>query len=182
MNFIKKIQTRNSARLLEKPYPTKSELKEVYTAALRAPDHAWLKPTSFIEIKDAGIDKLSKVFKNYAIKNDKPTEIIEKYSNAPYRAPMIIAVVNNYKKHPKVPKIEQMLSSAASCQNILLSLEDIGYGCIWRTGKLAFNKDIGKSLGLNENQEIIAFIYVGTKVGKSKKIPTRNIDDFINYL
>ena len=27
-----------------------------YQAALRAPDHAWLRPSSFIEVKDDGLD------------------------------------------------------------------------------------------------------------------------------
>ena len=45
---------------------------------------------------------------------------------------------------------------------------------IWRTGKLAFNKTISKSLGLNVNQEILGFLYIGTNIGKNKKIP--NLD------
>ena len=34
----------------------------VYKAALRAPDHAWLRPSSFIEVSGKGLDKLSKIF------------------------------------------------------------------------------------------------------------------------
>ena len=36
---------------------------------------------------------------------------------------MIIILVNTIKDHPKVPSIEQKLSTAASAQNILLILE-----------------------------------------------------------
>ena len=109
MNTLKKIQHRNSARLLVNPKPTKTELKEIYKAALRAPDHAWLRPTKFIQVMESGLDKLSNIFEKVAIetKDNIPLEIMEKYKKAPYRAPLIIIVVSSYKDHPKVPNIEQ---------------------------------------------------------------------------
>ena len=69
MKKLDNILKRNSARLLQEPYPTKVEMNNIYKAALRAPDHAWLRPTSFIEIKDKGIEKLSKIFEEFASKN-----------------------------------------------------------------------------------------------------------------
>ena len=93
-----------------------------------------------------------------------------------------IILVNSFKEHPKVPAIEQKLSTATAAQNIMLALNAMKYSCIWRTGKLAFNKSIQKSIGLNENQEIIGFIYVGTETGKKKQIPTLGIDEFVAYL
>ena len=42
--------TRNSPRELTTPFPSRDEMQEIYQAALRAPDHAWLRPTRFIEV------------------------------------------------------------------------------------------------------------------------------------
>ena len=95
---------------------------------------------------------------------------------------MIIILVNTYKEHPKVPEIEQKLSTAAAAQNILLSLNAIGYAGIWRTGKLAFNPFVGKKLGLNKNQSILGYLYIGTANGPNKNIPSLKIDDFVKYL
>ena len=53
-----------------------------------------------------------------------------------------------FKEHPKVPAIEQIISTGCAGQNILLSLNALGYGAIWRTGTFAFNKLISKNLGL----------------------------------
>ena len=50
MKTLKKIQQRNSARILIDPKPSDDELNEIYKAALRAPDHAWLRPTKFIQV------------------------------------------------------------------------------------------------------------------------------------
>jgi nitroreductase len=95
---------------------------------------------------------------------------------------MIIILVNTSKEHPKVPSIEQKLSTAASAQNILLSINALGYSAIWRTGKLAFNPFVASKLNLDDNQEILGYIYVGTEDGSSKKIPELDIDDFVSYL
>ena len=183
MDAIKNILNRVSARELSKPYPSKDEMDVVYQGALRAPDHAWLRPSSFIEVKDEGLDKLSKIFHDYALsKSDVSSEVIEKYKNAPYRAPMIIILINTYKEHPKVPSVEQKLSTATAAQNIMLALNAMDYSCIWRTGKLAFNKEIEKNLGLNSNQQILGYLYIGTEVGKKKNIPLLKTDDFVSYL
>jgi len=172
MDALQNILNRVSARALIEPHPTESEMNKVFKAALRAPDHAWLRPSSFIQVTGNGIDKLSKIFEEYAktVPNIKD-EIISKYKNAPYRAPMIVILVNSVKEHPKVPEIEQKLSTAASAQNILLSLNALGYSAIWRTGKLAFNPFIASKLNLKANQEILGYIYVGTGDGANKKIP-----------
>jgi len=181
MDAIENILSRNSSSRLTSPYPDQKEMNLVYQAALRAPDHAWLKPSEFIEVTGKGLDKLSDIFVKYA--NDNIQNIneqkIEKYKQAPYRAPMIIILVSNIKEHPKVPEIEQMLSTAAAAQNILLVLNALNYGAIWRTGAFALNDDISKYLGLNLNQKILGYLYVGTPNSEPKKIPDIDIDKFV---
>ena len=183
MDALDNILNRVSARTLTEPHPTQDEMDKVYKGALRAPDHAWLRPSSFIQVTGGGINKLSEIFEEYAKTiPDIKDEIITKYKNAPYRAPMIVILVNSIKDHPKVPEIEQKLSTAASAQNILLSLNALGYSAIWRTGKLAFNPFVASKLNLESNQEILGYIYVGTAAGANKKIPEMVIKDFISYL
>ena len=46
---LKNILNRNSPRELSEPHPSKAEMKTIYQAALRAPDHAWLRPSKFIQ-------------------------------------------------------------------------------------------------------------------------------------
>ena len=67
MKTLKKIQQRNSARILIDPKPSDDELNEIYKAALRAPDHAWLRPTKFIQVMESGLDKLSDIFEKVAL-------------------------------------------------------------------------------------------------------------------
>ena len=183
MDALNNILNRVSARMLSQPHPTKTEMKQIYKAALRAPDHAWLRPSSFIEVKGDGLNKLSDIFYAYAqSRKDITNEILKKYKNAPFRAPMIIILVNTFKEHPKVPAIEQKLSTATAAQNIMLALNALKYSSIWRTGKLAFNKEIQEKLNLSDEQEILGYLYIGTASGENKKVPNLDIDDFVSYL
>jgi len=183
MDALENILNRVSARSLVEPHPSKKEMDIVYKAALRAPDHAWLRTSSFIEVKGESLNKLSNIFVNYGKSvPDISDEVLDKYKNAPYRAPMIIILVNTFKEHPKVPAIEQKLSTATAAQNIMLALNAMKYSCIWRTGKMAFNELIQNELGLAKNQEILGYLYIGTESGEKKKIPNLDIDDFVSYL
>ena len=66
MDAMTNLLTRNSPREITTPFPSRDEMQEIYQAALRAPDHAWLRPTRFIEVTGKGLEKLSKVFTKFA--------------------------------------------------------------------------------------------------------------------
>ena len=181
METLEAIQTRNSVPLLTDPAPTSEEMSEVYKGALRAPDHARLRPWKFIEVRGDSRDKLAKIFIDTAtaLNSDLSENEISKLEKAPHRAPMVIILAANIKEHPKVPEIEQIISLGAAAQNILLGIHEIGYSAVWRTGKMAFNPEITKFLGLEENFKIIGYLYVGTSTGKEKPIPELEIQDFL---
>jgi hypothetical protein len=50
MKAIDNILTRNSPIKLIKPFPDQKQMEIIYKAAFRAPDHAWLRPSRFIQI------------------------------------------------------------------------------------------------------------------------------------
>ena len=181
METLEAIQTRNSIPLLTDPAPTSEEMSEVYKGALRAPDHARLRPWKFIEVRGDSRDKLAKIFIDTAtaLNSDLSENEISKLEKAPHRAPMVIILAANIKEHPKVPEIEQIISLGAAAQNILLGIHEIGYSAVWRTGNMAFNPEITKFLGLEENFKIIGYLYVGTSTGKEKPIPELEIQDFL---
>tara|TARA_A100001011_G_scaffold397695_1_gene499569 strand:- start:7903 stop:8460 length:558 start_codon:yes stop_codon:yes gene_type:complete len=182
MNAIENILSRNSISKLGEPYPTSEQMDLVYRAALRAPDHAWLRPSEFIEITGNGLDRLSSIFEKYAIENieDVNEQKIIKYKNAPYRAPMVIVLISNIKKNNRVPEIEQILSTGAAAQNMLLTLHALNYGAIWRTGVFALNDEIGKYFNLNKNQKILGYLYVGKPTMKPKKIPEIDVEEHVS--
>tara|TARA_B100000214_G_scaffold363495_1_gene329061 strand:+ start:329 stop:883 length:555 start_codon:yes stop_codon:yes gene_type:complete len=181
LETLKAIQTRNSVAHLAEPAPSSEEMEEVYKCALRAPDHAWQRPWKFIEITGDARNKLGNSFVEASIASgeEMTDELKEKLEKAPFRAPMVIVLTADIKEHPKVPKIEQIISLGASAQNILLALHDIGYSAIWRTGKMAFNPYITNALELPPNYEVIGYLYVGTPSGNIKSLPELDINDHL---
>ena len=96
-------------------------------------------------------------------------KILEKYKNAPFRAPLIVILVSTKKEHPKVPRIEQIISTGTAGQNIMLALNALGYGAIWRTGSLHSMKRFQRRLGLNKNQTLsVIFILVRQRVRRNR--------------
>ena len=49
-DVLRFLQNRNSAPKLSEPAPSAEEMQEIFKAAMRAPDHAWLRPWRFISI------------------------------------------------------------------------------------------------------------------------------------
>ena len=103
---MKTLLSRRSISKLAEPYPSKEEMENVYQAALRAPDHSWLRPWRFIEVVGDGRKKLGKAF----IESTKKTEELDeeresKIAALPMRSPMIIVVIAkiNHEK-PNVPR------------------------------------------------------------------------------
>lgn len=179
--ILKAIQQRNSAGKLTEPAPNSNELEEIFQAALRAPDHAALKPWRFLTI--AGDDRfaLGELLSDYALSNDAELskEKQQLMAEKALRAPLVIAPIVKLTEHPKVPEIEQWLSAACAVQNILLAAEALGYGAIWRTGSVAFSSLAEQRLQLADNEKLLGFIYIGTKAAAGKRLPVYNTNDYV---
>ena len=181
MDTIETLLTRKSSPRLVEPSPSPKELDVIFQTALRAPDHAGLKPWKFIKVSGEGRGRLAKASLE-ALKKINPkkaSENKEKILNAPFRAPLIIIVISSIKEHHIVPEIEQILSAGAAAQNILLASHSFGYSGIWRTGLISFNKEISRSFDLDDNDVVIGYLYIGTAEKKISLSPNLSIDDFV---
>ena len=183
METINALLTRRSIAQLKDPSPSKDKMQLVYQAALRAPDHSLLRPWRFIEVTGKGRDRLAQSFVNVSQKEQEiDDEKKIKISSLPFRAPMIIIVAAEIIIKSNVPRIEQIQSTAAATQNILIALHDMGFGAYWRTGKYTTenNKYIAEELSLSSQAEVLGYLYVGTPSIEAKAIPSLKNEDFVN--
>lgn len=164
MDALAVLQARVSITKLIEPVPSPAQLFEVFKAAARAPDHGKLKPWRFLIIQGAGLSQLSDVLVAALVKSnpDVSPSVIEKTRNMPFRAPMIVIAIAKCQEHPSIPMQEQIIACGAAVQNMLNALFALEYGAVWRTGDLAYNKDVEGALGLEGLEKIIGFVYVGT--------------------
>jgi nitroreductase len=175
------LKNRNSAAKLVAPAPSDDELSELIAAALRAPDHSRLRPWRFLSIRGDGLTALGDLFADAALLRDPTLGEVElaRFRQQPLRSPLIIVVITCLQEHPKVPRIEQEMSAACAAHGILLAAEAMAYAGIWRTGANAFDSHVKTGLGLSVNEEIAGFLYIGSRDGRAKPLPTLEVSDFI---
>jgi nitroreductase len=61
----------------------------------------------------------------------------------------------------KTPEVENIVATAAACQNILLAAHAEGLGVQWRTGDWANDVKVKEYLGFVSDQHLIGFLYIG---------------------
>ena len=181
MEFLQGLQDRASTPLLVEPGPDKEQLQAMFRAALRAPDHARLRPWRFLTIAGEARHALGEVFIKAALANqpDLSEDAVKRFKNLPMRAPVLVALICKISAHPKVPEIEQQLSVAAAAQNILNAAHAMGIGAMWRTGAINYHPATAKGLGLKPDEQLLGFIYLGTPGGSKKKRDSLEVKDFV---
>lgn len=176
---IEMIHARRSIGVLTEPAPSDAEVTTAIQAAIAAPDHRQLTPWRFYSISGEEMQGFSQVLvdtaKDQGI-ND--PERLARVAKHPERAPLIIVCVTNVVEHLKVPTFEQLLSTGAAVQNMLLAFEAMGYGTMWRSGDAVLSDVFKQHFDAGQDDYISGIIYVGSKAKTPKDKPPRDITDF----
>ncbi len=186
MNALELLKNRVSIPKLRAPAPDQKLMDECYQAAMRAPDHGRLKPWRFIQISNDGLDRLGQLYldaENFDAVKNQGEEVSEvrrqKLLSMPQRAPMIVVVVGRVEAHPKVPREEQFMAAGCAAYGLSVSLFAQGFGCMWRTGALAYHPVVKAGLELEESEEIVGYLYIGTADCTPKTPKPQQIEDFL---
>ena len=156
--------SRASVKELGEPGPSEADLRLIFEAAVRAPDHGKLRPWRFFVIRGAAREKLSELFAISLLRREPgagPAEI-EKERGKPLRAPVTVAVAARVIEGHKVPVIEQVLAAGAAAMNILNAAHALGFGAKWVTGANCYDADFRAGFGLEPGDRLIGFIHIGT--------------------
>ncbi|MFQ3261030.1 nitroreductase family protein [Reinekea sp.] len=180
--FLKGLQTRVSHAILTDPAPTKEELEQCYYAAFRAPDHAYLRPWRFIEVRGDQRIVLGEAMAA-AMQADDPDvaeAALAKAKKGPLRAPLVIIVYAHIQEHAKVPAWEQVVATGCAAHNLVSAAYAQGLGAMWRSGHVTESNSLLAALGLRETDKVVGFLYLGTPANDDKPIQALAIDDFVS--
>lgn len=175
-DLIDAMMARASEPRLQAPAPDRGLLEKAFQCASRAPDHALLRPWRYLVIEGEGLVRLGELFAETAASDAER----DKSRRMPLRAPMIIVGITSLKPHPKVPEVEQHMSTASGMAYLLLALQSAGYGAMWRTGATAYEAVVRQGLGLAENESIAGFLYVGTVASAKPPVPRPALEEFVS--
>lgn len=183
MDALAVLHQRVSITKLTAPAPDKTQLNQLFKAALRAADHGNMRPWRFLVIEGERLVALGELFARVAQSN-KP-EItgveLERFKSMPLRAPMIIACIAKTAENPKVPLIEQIIAAGAATQNLITAAFALGLGAVWRTGDMAYDRQVKSALGLAPNEELVGYIYIGTPSVPVHLPREQNPEEFFSY-
>ena len=152
------------SRQLGEPAPDKDQLKALLKAAIRVPDHGKLVPFRLIKLKGKSKLRFGELVADIAKRNE-PHLSESKLDKERHRytfAPLVLVLLACIDQHSKVPALEQQLTAGCVAQNILLGAFELGIGAQWLTGWAAYDPDVAKLLHLKSNEQVIAFIHMGT--------------------
>ncbi|WP_047048071.1 NAD(P)H nitroreductase [Vibrio mexicanus] len=182
MEALDLLLNRRSIAKLSAPAPEGAALENIIRAGLRAPDHAGLTPWRFVIAQGEGLQKLANILVSAAKSEQAEDAVIDKLSNAPFRAPMVITVIAKVTEHEKVPAIEQHLSAGCAVQAMQMAAVAQGFQGFWRSGKWMFHPEVKQAFGLTGEDEIVGFLYLGTPGCTPMKVPERDLSKFVEFL
>ncbi len=181
MNALDLMLSRESALKLQYPGPTAGELDRMFDSAVRAPDHGRLRPWQFVVINEDRRAAFGELMADCLRRRD-PTAsdpALQRERDKAFRSPVIVVVAAKVKRGLPIPEIEQIASASAAAQTIMLAAPALGYGAVWKTGAPAYDPIVKVALGLDAADDIIGFLYIGTRAGGSSPIPRPEAKDFV---
>lgn len=182
MDALELLMTRRSTSRLVEPAPSGDQLQNILRAGMRAPDHKSLQPWCFFVIEGEGRERFSAVLEKGAIAAESDKKAIEKARSAPFRAPLIIAVVAKCEENDKVPLWEQEMSAGCAVMAMQMAAIAQGFGGIWRSGALTESAVVREAFDCREQDKMVGFLYLGTpQLKASTSINLADPTSFVRY-
>lgn len=164
----------NLAKTMEGPGPDAQTLEKILEIGTRVPDHRKLSPWRLVMFDgEARADFGQYIAAAFLAANpDSPLDRASFEGGRLTRAPLVIAVISAPVTCPRgTPKWEQELSSGAVCFNLCLAAQAHGFGAQWLTEWFAYEPSVNAALGLQENERVSGYIYIGTAKESAKSRP-----------
>jgi len=163
-----------------------TDVRSLIEAALWAPNHRLTEPWRFTVLRGAARERLGAAWAATLAQETKLTgeareAFLEREAGKPLRAPVLIVVSVRTDPDPVVAA-EDFAAGAAAVQNLLLAANALALGAMWRTGEMAYRKEINAVLGLEAGDRIVAIVYLGRPATDPPQARPRQIDSAVRWL
>lgn len=155
--------TRHSVgpKYLSAPGPTDDELRMVFAAALRAPDHGKLIPFRFVVIRDGGLARLADLFVDYGKRCGKNDDDLAQERSKAMQAPVVLAAVARIRGTDSIPAHEQWLAVGGAVANVVNALHFMGFGAKMLSGLRVADPAIARAF-CRDDEVLAGWISAGT--------------------
>ncbi|OIQ94526.1 putative NAD(P)H nitroreductase YdjA [mine drainage metagenome] len=162
MEALTLLLQRRSCAALGDPAPEGEALETILRAALRAPDFLRLRPYRFLLARGDGRRRLGALMAAAAEQSGRGADIVARAAGMPLRAPLVVVAVARHRPHHIVGRLEQQLTAGCAVMAMQMAAQAQGFGGIWRSGWPMFDRGLHQALGLDNDDQIVGFLYLGT--------------------
>ena len=160
-------------------------VKEILINATWAPNHGQAEPWKFTVFTGDGLKKLasfqSELYKQDAGENFKEAAYLKLQQN-PLKASHIVAIGMKRTTTKNIPEVEDIAAVACSVQNMYLSLAAYGLGGYWTTGGATYNPKAKSFFGLEEQDRLLGFFYIGHIAVPSAKAKRSPLEEKVKWV
>ncbi|MCA1731023.1 MAG: nitroreductase [Actinobacteria bacterium] len=168
MEVNQAIETRRSVGRVKQDLVPRGLIEKVLESAVHAPNHKITEPWRFHVFTGKGRGELARARAELARIQAKAEGEEEEYAagrisrerKKAFRAPVVIAVISGGGRD-EVETLENYAACAAAVQNMQLTAHSLGLATIWRTGPVAYHPYMRDFFGLEGDDKIVAYLYLG---------------------
>lgn len=171
------LSRRSVGRVLDEAVPHRV-IEDLIRAAIRAPNHGLTHPWRFVVLQGDARRAAGEAHLAARERLGPPLEEAarEKEASRFERAPVVIVCICRSASDEAIVRIEDRDAVAAGVQNLLLAAAEHGLGAIWRTGVMTDEAELRDHLGLDSDDAVVGFVYVGRPAAPAKGDQTRRPD------
>ena len=161
-----------------------SIVEQMLENARWAPSHGNIQPWKFVVFTGAGLKELAKfqseLYKESSGENFKETTFQTLLAN-PLKASHVVAICLKRDPNKKFPEIEEVSAVATAVQNMYLTATAYGVGGYWTTGGVTYNPKARSFFGLNEDDKLMGFFYIGEIASPSPEKTRKPLEEMVEW-
>lgn len=162
---------------------------QILDNANRAPTHKLTEPWRFTVFSGEGLPYFAQlqtdIYTKYAGENFKEKKL-KNLAEYPLMSSHVIAIGMKRTSSISIPETEEIIATACAIENIYLSVAAYELGGYLSTGGITYLKEAKPFFGLDENDQLIGFFYIGypdlIKNPLSKRTPIKEKVKWIDHL
>ncbi|HVG41126.1 MAG TPA: nitroreductase [Chitinophagaceae bacterium] len=139
-------------------------VQQLLENATWAPNHGQTEPWRFVVFTGEGLKKLAQFQANLYKESSGENFKEATYNNlleTPLKASHVIALCMKRNEAKRFNVLEEVEAVACAVQNIYLSTTVYGVGGYWTTGGVTYNEKAKPFFGLEEDDKLLGFFYIG---------------------
>jgi nitroreductase len=170
------------AKLFSHPVPDRDQLTEILTAATRVPDHGKLEPWRLIVVQGAAFQRLANLAEAVATEQGGDGEKIAKGRGQFDAGKLAVVVIASPRPSPKIPAVEQLMSAAALCMNLVNAAEAAGWGACWLTGWPAHDASFAaRGFGCTDGETVAGIVHIATPPADAPDRPRPDLSRIVTW-